>query len=144
MNNRKFLPDLKLATIRLHKRGILTTREILECVVFSRRTFLRICKLYRETGDVVKTRSEYIGRTRALNVEDVTYLTELVQHRPDWFLDELAVLMQRNRFISLHYTTIHRELHRAVAMTMNRFAVGYLSHRSAQCWFMKVVSINNN
>jgi transposase len=113
MGNRKISPDLKLAAVRLHERGILTTREILECVGFSRRTFLRICKLYRETGDVVKPRSEYIGRPRALNIEDVAYLTELVQHRPDWFLDELAGLVQRNRFISLHYTTIHRELHRA-------------------------------
>jgi transposase len=113
MGNRKISPDLKLAAVRLHERGVLTTREILECVGFSRRTFLRICKLYRETGDVIKPRSEYIGRPRALNIEDVAYLTELVQHRPDWFLDELAGLVQRNRFISLHYTTIHRELHRA-------------------------------
>ncbi|KAG2336012.1 hypothetical protein BDR05DRAFT_1006255 [Suillus weaverae] len=94
MGNRKISPDLKLAAIRLHERGILTTREILECV-----------------GDIVKPHSEYIGRPRALNIEDVAYLTELIQHRPDWFLDELAGLVQRNRFISLHYTTIHRELH---------------------------------
>ncbi|KAG2050056.1 hypothetical protein BDR06DRAFT_892370, partial [Suillus hirtellus] len=113
MGNRKISPDLKLAAVRLHKRGILTTREILECVGFSRRTFLRICKLYRETGDVVKPRSEYIGQPRALNIEDVAYLTELVQHCPDWFLDELAGLVQRNHFISLHYTTIHCELHHA-------------------------------
>lgn len=113
MGNRKISPDLKLATIHLHEWGILTTCEILECVGFSRRTFLRICKLYRETGDVVKPRSEYIGRPRALNIEDVAYLTELVQHRPDWFLDELAGLMQWNHFISLHYTTIHHKLHHA-------------------------------
>ncbi|KAG2055022.1 hypothetical protein BDR06DRAFT_1046708 [Suillus hirtellus] len=94
MGNRKISPDLKLAAVRLHERGILTAREILECVGFSRRTFLQICKLYRETGDIVKPRSEYIGRPRALNIEDVAYLTELVQHRPDWFLDELAGLVQ--------------------------------------------------
>ncbi|KAJ7894747.1 hypothetical protein B0H13DRAFT_2339121 [Mycena leptocephala] len=31
----------------------------------------------------------------------------------DWFLDELLKLLQHNRFISVHYTTIHRELERA-------------------------------
>ncbi|KAG2346988.1 hypothetical protein BDR05DRAFT_974123 [Suillus weaverae] len=95
MGNRKISPDLKLAAICLHERGILTTREILECVGFSRRTFLQICKLYCETGDVVKLHSEYIGRPRALNIEDVAYLTELVQHCPDWFLDELAGLLHK-------------------------------------------------
>ncbi|KAG2343940.1 hypothetical protein BDR05DRAFT_883364 [Suillus weaverae] len=78
MGNRKISPDLKLAAIRLHEWGILTTHEILECVGFSRHTFLRICKLYHETGDVVKPCSEYISRPRALNIEDVAYLTELV------------------------------------------------------------------
>ncbi|KAG2335586.1 hypothetical protein BDR05DRAFT_898151 [Suillus weaverae] len=111
MGNRKISPDLKLAAIHLHEWGILTTHEILECVGFSRRTFLQVCKLYRETGDVIKPHSEYISRPRALNIEDVVYLTELIQHRPDWFLDELAGLMQQNCFISLHYITIHRELH---------------------------------
>jgi hypothetical protein len=30
--------------------------------------------------------------------------------RPDWFLDKLLELLDTNRFISIHYTTIHREL----------------------------------
>jgi hypothetical protein len=34
----------------------------------------------------------------------------LVNHRPDWFLNELLGLLKQNRFISVHYTTIHREL----------------------------------
>ncbi|KAJ6594794.1 hypothetical protein B0H19DRAFT_902894, partial [Mycena capillaripes] len=37
----------------------------------------------------------------------------IVQERPDWFLDELLNLLKHNRFISVHYTTIHRELKRA-------------------------------
>jgi hypothetical protein len=36
-----------------------------------------------------------------------------VNQRPDWFLDELLELLNTNRFISVHYTTIHRELERA-------------------------------
>jgi len=33
-----------------------------------------------------------------------------VNHCPNWFLDELPVLLSDNRFISIHYTTIYREL----------------------------------
>jgi transposase len=87
--------------------------EILDCVGFSRMTFYRIKKLYDETGVVVKPRSEYIGRPRIFNLGDLQYFLELVQHSPDWFLDELTRLMQQNRFISIHYTTIHRTLARA-------------------------------
>jgi hypothetical protein len=35
-----------------------------------------------------------------------------VKHRPGWFLDELPILLSENRFISIHYTTIYRELSR--------------------------------
>ena len=38
------------------------------------------------------------------------YLLQLIRQRPDWFLDELQFLLQTNRFISVHYTTIYRTL----------------------------------
>ncbi|KAJ7038481.1 hypothetical protein C8F04DRAFT_951191, partial [Mycena alexandri] len=50
---------------------------------------------------------------RLLHHDDVDYLLCLVHHQPDYFLDELLDLLQHNRFISVHYTTIHRELERA-------------------------------
>lgn len=84
--------------------------DILECVGFSKRTFYRVLKLYRDTGNVVKAPSNRRGRPRKLLFEDVEYLIALVHHRPDWFLDELLGLMEHNRFISVHFTTIHREL----------------------------------
>jgi len=40
----------------------------------------------------------------------VDYLLRLVRQWPDWFLDELLDLLKTNRFISVHYVTIHREL----------------------------------
>ncbi|KAI5995900.1 hypothetical protein EDD15DRAFT_2195375 [Pisolithus albus] len=43
---------LKLAAIWFHEQGILTTRKILECIGFSKRTFQRVQKLYHETGGV--------------------------------------------------------------------------------------------
>jgi hypothetical protein len=42
--------------------------------------------------------------------DDLQYLLCLVRHCPDWFLDELADLLRENHFISVHYTTILREL----------------------------------
>ncbi|KAG2038615.1 hypothetical protein BDR03DRAFT_1043586, partial [Suillus americanus] len=89
------------------QQGILRPSDILDCVGFLCCTFYRIKKLHDETGNVVKPRSEYLGRPRTLNFEDLQYLLELVHHRPDWFLDELTALMKHNRFVAMHYTTIH-------------------------------------
>ncbi|KAG0695733.1 hypothetical protein DFH29DRAFT_984880 [Suillus ampliporus] len=105
MANRKISRDVKLAAIRLYEQGILRLHEILEC------SWLLTTHLYERTGDVIKPRSAFTGRPRNLNLEDVQYLVELVHHHPDWFLDELAGLLLRNRFVAVHYTTIHQELH---------------------------------
>jgi len=42
----------------------------------------------------------------------VSYLIRLIHHRPEWFLDELLRLLDTNRFVSVHYATIHRKLER--------------------------------
>ena len=36
----------------------------------------------------------------------------LIHDNPNYFLDELLKLLETNRFISIHYSTIHRELER--------------------------------
>jgi len=113
MPNRKISHDLKLAALRLHQHGAMPLSDILQCLGISRMTFFRVQKIFCETGDVVKPQSAYRGRLRIQNHADVHYLIELIQHRPDWFLNELQGLLERNRFISVHYTTIHRELLRA-------------------------------
>ncbi|KAG2029105.1 hypothetical protein BDR03DRAFT_1051553 [Suillus americanus] len=92
MGNRKISADLKFAAIRLHEQGILRLSEILNCVGFSRMTFYRIKKLYNDTGNIVKPRSQYTGRPH-INLKDLHYLLELIHHHPDWFLDELTTLM---------------------------------------------------
>jgi hypothetical protein len=58
--------------------------------------------------------SPTVGRPRILQCNDVLYLIRLVRHRLEWSLDELLVLhlLDTNRFISVHYATIHRELER--------------------------------
>ncbi|KAG1852245.1 hypothetical protein DFJ58DRAFT_634287, partial [Suillus subalutaceus] len=88
----------------------LSLHDILTCVGFSESTFWRVLKLWRETGDVVSPTCSLRGRPRILHCNDVLYLIRLIRHRPGWFLDELLELLDTNRFISVHYTTIHREL----------------------------------
>jgi transposase len=111
---RKISRDVKIAALNLHENGILPLPDILACVGFSESTFYRILRLWRETGEVVSHRhGNKAGHPRILHFDDVQYLLRLVQHRPDWFLDELLNLLKRNRFVSVHYTTIHRELDRA-------------------------------
>jgi hypothetical protein len=55
------------------------------------------------------------GRTCILHFSDVDYIKRLIQHRPNWFLDELLYLLETNCFVSAHFTTIqvHNELIRA-------------------------------
>ncbi|OJA07965.1 hypothetical protein AZE42_08750 [Rhizopogon vesiculosus] len=42
-----------------------------------------------------------------------SHLLRLVHHRPDWFLDEMIDLLDDNRLVAVHFSTIHRELVRA-------------------------------
>jgi transposase len=115
---RKISQDVKLAAIRLHELGLLDLETILGVVGFSRSTFFRIKKIWEDTGEVVVNRVK-LGRLRLLHKDDIDYLIRLVRHRPDWFLDELLDLLRTNRFISVHYTTIHRELRR-VGMSLKK------------------------
>lgn len=110
MPYRKISRDVKLAAVRLYERELLPLEDILDCVGFGERTFYRVLALWRETGDVVKHNFGAPGRPRALHFDDVHYLLRLIQQQPDWFLDELLDLLKTNRFISVHYVTVHRAL----------------------------------
>ncbi|KAJ8586077.1 hypothetical protein M405DRAFT_691548, partial [Rhizopogon salebrosus TDB-379] len=102
--------DVKFAAIHLHEHQLLSLENILVCVGFSESTFRRILKLRRETGDIVSISNHIRGRHRILQCDDILYLICLVRHCLEWFLDELLVLLDTNRFVSVHYATIHREL----------------------------------
>lgn len=99
--------------MKLYERGLLNLDDILECCNLSESTFWRVRKLYKQTGQVSPPKSHTQGRPRILHYDDLTYLLSLVRQRPSWFLDELLELLEMNRFVSVHYTTIHRELERA-------------------------------
>ena len=118
MPYRKISRDLKFCSIHHYERELLSLEDILDCVGFSERTFYCILRLYNETGDVVQHRlGVSLGPPRLLYFDDVDYLLRLVQQRPDWFLDELLDLLKTNRFISVHYVTIHCEfVHAGVSL----------------------------
>ncbi|KAF7336106.1 Transposase domain-containing protein [Mycena venus] len=104
--------QVKLAAMNLFERDILPLSEILDIVGFSESTFWRVRKLWRETGWVEKPKSSTSGRRRLLHRDDIDYILRLVNLRPDYFLDELLTMLEHNRFISVHFTTIFRELQR--------------------------------
>ncbi|KAJ7231396.1 hypothetical protein B0H12DRAFT_1029487 [Mycena haematopus] len=104
--------QVKLAAMNLFERDILPLPDILDIVGFSESTFWRTRRLWRDTGWVEKPKTTTSGRRRILHRDDLDYIMNLVKLRPDWFLDELLHLLRHNRFISVHFTTIFRELER--------------------------------
>lgn len=105
--------DVKIAAIKLFERHLLDLEDILDCCGFSERTWYRVLKLWRTTGDVVSDSKSLRGRLRLVDHNDIHYLLDLIHRNPDYFLDELQYLLKTNRFISINFTTIHRELRRA-------------------------------
>ena len=103
-------PDVKQAAIRIYENDLMDLVDILACLNISESTFFRALRLQWETGNVERPKSTIRGRPRKLHFDDLTYMTALINHRPDWFLDELLGLLNTNRFISAHFTTIYREL----------------------------------
>ncbi|VDC07111.1 unnamed protein product [Peniophora sp. CBMAI 1063] len=78
----------------------------------SERTFYRTWALWQQTGDVVTPKTGTRGRPRLMLREDLQYLLKLIRANPTYFLDELLDLTRKNRFISVHFTTIFNELKR--------------------------------
>ncbi|KAG2369023.1 hypothetical protein BDR07DRAFT_1348485 [Suillus spraguei] len=110
---RKISDDVKRAAIRLSERDLLSLQDILDCCGFSERTWYRVMKLWRETGDVINQPRTAPGRACHLDREDIDYLLQLLRDNPNYFLDELVDLTRTNRFISAHFITIFNELDRA-------------------------------
>ena len=96
MPGRHISRDVKIAAIRLYERDLLEITDILDCCGFSRRTWFRVLKIWRETGDVVSPQMGQPGRKSLLIREDLDYLLTLIRDNPDYFLDELLKLMETN------------------------------------------------
>jgi len=113
MVERNISDSVKLAAMKLYERDLPNLDDILECCDLSASTFWQVWKLYKWTGQVSPPKSHTQGRPRKLHFDDLTYFLSLVQQHPSWFLDELLKLLEVNRFVSVHYTTIHCELKQA-------------------------------
>ena len=70
-------------------------------------------KTLARNGDVVNPKPTLHGCIHLLDVNDLQYLLHLVRQNPNYFLNELLHLLKTNRFISVHYVTIHWELEHA-------------------------------
>src|SRR5438128_2706915 len=116
MGNHMISPDVKIAAIHLYKQQLLPLQQILQCIRFPCCIFFCTIKLFNETGEVVKPASHSCGRPRSLNHKDLSYLLQVIQHCPSWFLDDLQGLLESNHFISNHFTTIHCEIKCAGAL----------------------------
>jgi transposase len=110
---RKISRDVKIAAVRLYERGLLDLTDILSCCNISESTWYRLYRLWKETHDVVRDPANNTSSPRSLHNDDVQYLLRLMRANPDMFLDEFLHLLKTNRFVSVHYTTIHRELERS-------------------------------
>lgn len=110
---RKISRDIKISAIHLYKRNLLPLHDILDCCSFSKWTWYRIMHLWNTTGNVLPPRASLHGCVHNLDRDDLGYLLVLVRQNPDYFLDELLHPLETNRFISVHYVTIHRELEQA-------------------------------
>lgn len=106
-----------------------STSEISVDLDISLRVVQHTIQLWNEIGDVVRDPKEYSRRGRprlmdsvACNVRDTTswellgtnphaqYLLRLLDHRPDLYLDEIAVDLTETLGLSPSLSTIHRTL----------------------------------
>jgi len=103
-------PNVKHAAIRIYENSSMDLANILNCLDMSESTFFHALQLYQETGNVELPKSTMHGRPWKLHFDNLTYMIALINHCPNCFLDELLGLLDTNRFILVHFTTIYHEL----------------------------------
>ena len=75
MPNRRIKRGVKLAGVKLYEHGVLPLSTILDVLGYSRRTFFRTLKLWRETGDVVATPSSDVPARLGLKAAALAWLS---------------------------------------------------------------------
>ncbi|KAK7054183.1 hypothetical protein R3P38DRAFT_1486142 [Favolaschia claudopus] len=78
------------------------------------RTVQRVLQDYRRKGTVMREhlQQEMRGAKRAMTCGDVQFLTGIVRHSPDVYLDELREMLENRRGIEVTEATIWRTLKR--------------------------------
>lgn len=102
-----------MASIRLRRRGLDSVKDICDITGISVPTLYRSWALYARTGSFVKARLLGLGRPRKVYHRDAQYLLHLARYNPTTFLDEYRAMLDKNRHLSLHISTIHRVFLRA-------------------------------
>ncbi|KAJ7163771.1 hypothetical protein C8R46DRAFT_1101532 [Mycena filopes] len=79
-----------------------------------RRTVERVMEDYRKKGTVMREhlRLEMRGAKRSMATADIRFLTGVVRHSPDVYLDELRELLEEKRGCEVSEATIWRSLKR--------------------------------
>jgi len=106
----KISKDIKIAAMHLYEDNILSKPAILDYLQISSQTFDQILALWNAMGDIVRETNGVCSHPCILHFSDIEYLKHLIQHHPDWFLNELQYLLQTNHFVAVHFTTVHQEL----------------------------------
>ena len=131
---RKLSRDVKIAAMRLYDDNVLPKAAILDYLGFSSWTFDRVHALWVAAGEVIRQTNGVRGWPRRLHFSDLDYLKRLIKHRPDWFLDKLQYMLQTNRFIAAHFTTIHQELVWAGISSNSKKIKKVASEQNEQLW----------
>ena len=105
--------NVKIAAINLHERQHLSLNNILSYCHLSQWMFYCILKLWWSTSNVITHTPSCTRCLHQLNHNNIQYLLRLIKTNPDYFLDELLMLLKTNCFILIHFSAIHQELSHA-------------------------------
>ncbi|EIM83126.1 uncharacterized protein STEHIDRAFT_42801, partial [Stereum hirsutum FP-91666 SS1] len=109
----RYSADLKMVAVRLRHRGRDSVKDIIKITTMSRPTLFRTWRKHRLTGSVTNRQPVGQGRPRSVLFRDAEYLLCLARHRPTSFLDEYCQRLHSDRYLPIHFTTIHRFFTRA-------------------------------
>ncbi|KAH8823078.1 hypothetical protein DL96DRAFT_1502222, partial [Flagelloscypha sp. PMI_526] len=97
--------DLEIIALRLQYRYHDKIEKILEVADFSRATFFRTKKLFKQTGDIVLRKPVKTGRPPSVLTQDAHFLVSLARLSPCLFLDEYQDRLERFRELPLRIRT---------------------------------------
>ncbi|KAJ7601842.1 Homeodomain-like protein [Mycena rosella] len=115
--------DLRGAILNMARNFDL--HEICHHTGCKKRTVQRVLEDYRKKGTVMREhlRLEMRGAKRIMSPGDIRFLTGLVRHSPDVYLDELREMLEETRGSEVSEATIWRSLKRC-GFTMKKVCLG--------------------
>lgn len=93
----------------VHNYSVTEIARLAEC---SKRAVWDVLALYRKHGTVSNPLARPRGRPRLLKADDLAYISNLIQHQPTLYLDEVQERVLRHRSINVSIATLSRALRR--------------------------------